>query len=481
MSPTAPDDSTLVEHRSSTCGHNRHNSSRLTLVLTWSDEEPERVGEVVILPRGSWSLGRAVNTSTSATPVVLNQLRPTTVIETGPFRAPRVSRYQLFFDIDSRGARVRCGHRGEMWVNANQVESASISPGDRIRVAGRFSLLACERPAFQKMPANFPEFRFGEADSLGIVGESPAAWSLRRDICDIARRSEHVLLHGPSGSGKELTARALHQLSSRSSEQMVVRSAITIPELTADAELFGNFRDHPSQGTPARPGLMGQANHSNLFLDEVGELPPSIQARLLRVLEDGEYQQLGDSARRHTNARVFAATNLPITNLRPDFCARFPLRIELPSLTRRREDIPLIARHLMRQFADDNPDIRQQFFAADEPRLSEELIDFLVSLPYRTHVREVATVLWESIRRSTGKKLEVPSLFAVYASGHEEPAPKQVAKDRLTGLSREQVMTILQRTGWVREKAWRELGLRNRYQLRRLLSRLNIQPPAKNS
>src|SRR5262249_49824490 len=156
-----------------------------------------------------------------------------------------------------------------------------------------------------------------------------------------AARAGHVLLVGPSGCGKELAAQAIHARSTRASRKLVSRNAATLPPGLIDAELFGNVANYPNAGMAERPGLIGEADGSTLFLDEIGELPETLQAHLLRVLDEGgEYQRLGDARRRKSDLRLVAATNRSIDELKPDLAARLPLRVALHGLDERPEDIP---------------------------------------------------------------------------------------------------------------------------------------------
>ena len=123
---------------------------------------------------------------------------------------------------------------------------------------------------------------------------------------------EHVLVSGESGTGKELLANALHARSSRAKQPLVSRNASTFPETLIDAGLFGNAKNNP--GTPERPGLFGQATDATLFLDEIAELPQTLQTHLLSVLDAGECQRLGEAHARHANLRLIGATN-PRTSL----------------------------------------------------------------------------------------------------------------------------------------------------------------------
>src|SRR5262249_46773968 len=144
----------------------------------------------------------------------------------------------------------------------------------------------------------------------------------------IAPRSGHVIVFGTSGTGKELVAAALHGLSGRSGA-FVARNSVTLPEALVDAELFGNLKGYPNPGMPDRAGLVGAAHGGSLFLDEFGELPLSAQAHLLRVLDAGEYQRLGETGVRRADFRLLAATNRAESAFRQDVLARFDFRLKL--------------------------------------------------------------------------------------------------------------------------------------------------------
>jgi len=328
--------------------------------------------------------------------------------------------------------------------------------------------------------ATYPADRlpaFGDPDPEGIVGESPAAWWLRDQIVFAANRSGHVLLLGVSGTGKELVAGAIHNMSPRRGKQLIARNAATFPEGLIDAELFGNLKDYPNPGTPARPGLIGAADGSTLFLDEIGELPLELQAHLLRALDaNGEYQKLGEVVSRRSDFRLIAATNRSLDQLKPDLVARFKLQIKLPDLNARREDIPLLARHLLRRAASTERDIARFFEASEaglgEPRISLELVRALVQHRYTNHVRELESLLWQSVATSKGDQLR---LTDEVRNALEPAAPASPNEPPTVGLpSRERVSECLQRNQGVRERAWRELGLKNRHVLNRLIKKFGL-------
>lgn len=292
---------------------------------------------------------------------------------------------------------------------------------------------------------------------------------MRARIAMVARSDEHALIHGPSGSGKELTAQAIHRRSRRASKSLVARNAATFPEALIDAELFGNMKNFPNPGMHERKGLFGAANDSTLFLDELGDLPVLLQAHLLRVLDNGEYQRLGESHTRRADVRLLGATNRALTSLRRDLLARFSHRLELVGLDARREDIPLLALHLLREMAAKDSNLTGRFFVEDQPRISSSLMYALLRHDYSAHTRELRELLWRAVAQSSGSTLDWTDEEAEEAEQAEHV--EQVDPGTLT---RAQVVEALERCDGVRERAWRQLGLRSRHQLKRLLHKFEI-------
>jgi two-component system nitrogen regulation response regulator GlnG/two-component system response regulator HydG len=451
------------------------------LVLLWSRDEPERVGEVICLPPGArdriYTVGRAVTVNSDGSiPLTLGQLRPSGRRDTGPFRAAHISRRQLALNHEGEGRlRVEQVGRGSLRLNGHPLMHGVIQPGAIIEAENRITFLYTERPLSWMRPQARDApigFAYGEADPWGLVGESPAAWELRRQAAFLAGRDEHALILGPSGSGKELLVQAIHGQSKRADKRVIARNAATIPEALIDAELFGNLRNYPNAGMPERPGLLGEADGSSLFLDEIGELPPQLQAHLLRVMDHGEYQRLGEPTVRVANLRIIAATNRDPGELKHDFLARFPHRMEINGLDRRPEDALLIARHLLKKIAASDPQVIAPVLSArGEPLLAPELVAALASYSYTTHVRELSELLWRALHATTGPTLGPPrDLVRLSRRRPTAPEPTPVPGT----LTREHVLDVLERCGGVKEVAWRELGLRNRYQLHRLLKKLRI-------
>jgi two-component system nitrogen regulation response regulator GlnG/two-component system response regulator HydG len=378
----------------------------------------------------------------------------------------------------------RCALR----INDEPADEGTLRHADVLELTGQLVLLCVNRPPTLPAP-HAPlyasgSFTFGAADPCGIVGESAAAWRLRERIAFVAARAGHVLVTGASGTGKELVARAIHAGSKRAGP-CIARNAATLPESLVDAELFGNAAGYPNPGMRERPGLIGQADQGTLFLDEIGELPASLQAHLLRVLDrDGEYHRLGESRSRRSDLRLVAATNRPAGALKHDFAARMTLRLEVPGLEDRREDIPLLVAHLLDGIAREDAYLRERFFVRDDagvrPRLEARLVAALVRHAYILHVRELEQLLWCALATSPAEHIaltdevradlaEHPSDAAPASDPTKANPPAHDHRVRPGDLDPAHVQAVLDKHGGVQEKAWRELGLKNRFALIRLV------------
>lgn len=462
----------------------------LGFALLWSRDEPERVGEVALMP-GPKSMVRAVlgregpvddNHDDSVPRLAWMRQRPGRSTPTGELRSPYISRDQLAVTVQGpRLLGVENIGRSPLIHDGYQVHQALLTIGDIIELHKRALLICVERPLVLPGDPDMPVHTFGEADADGIVGESLAAWELRRSIGFMAPRNGHVLVRGASGTGKELVAQAIHRLSPRCRKTLISRNAATFPETLIDAELFGNARGYPNAGMPERPGLVGEADGSTLFLDEFAELPQALQTHLLRLLDAGEYTRLGDSRPRRSDFRLVAATNRPESALKEDVLARFRLRIEIPGLTARREDIPLVARHLLRSAARRDPDIARRYFPegdpAHNPRISRKLVEHLVRHRYSTHVRELDAMLWRAMSNSRGDELSLwprsdPAMPAADAAAPESTPPAAPRSDvDPSSIPPEVIQECLDRHDGQQEPVWRELGLSSRHVLTRLVRR----------
>jgi DNA-binding NtrC family response regulator len=199
-----------------------------------------------------------------------------------------------------------------------------------------------ERPAPAKQ--KLPEF----------VGDAPCLLEVSRRIRLVAPRSTPVLIEGPTGSGKELVAEALHRLSTRSRKPLVVINCAAIPETLLEAELFGHTRGAFTGAVQGRVGRIEAADGGTLFLDEIGELPLALQAKLLRFVERGELQRVGENDTVHVDVRLVAATHRPLAqqtqagNFRADLYYRLAVfLIRTPPLSAHLEDLPELVKHFL--------------------------------------------------------------------------------------------------------------------------------------
>lgn len=452
----------------------RRTDEILALVVVWCREAPERIGEVLLPdaeaePTGGWLFGRGVR---GPDRLLLVRQRAGHNHVTAPLELPRVSQEQLRIrGIDRETLELHNIGRRTLLIDGSEIKGPRrVREGAVVELRGQLLLLAARRPI--ELPAlELPDSlspSFGSPDAFGLLGESPPAWALRGQIWFAAQRDVHVLIQGPSGVGKELVAQAIHSLSNRGARPLVARNAATLPESLIDAELFGNLRDYPNPGTPERPGLVGAADRSSLLLDEIGELSHPLQAHLLRLLDRGEYQRLGEAQTRRSNLRLIAATNRPLAELKHDLAARLRLRVSIPALAARREDIGLLIPHLIRRMAGEDPLLARRFFAdgdpSGHPRVDAGLVRELLGREYPTNVRELESALWTAMMHSVvADHSQVQAPETAELPGASEVDPRS--------LTREQIELALTHADGVQDRAWRLLGLRNRYQLIRLLKK----------
>ena len=443
------------------------------LVLAWSFDEPDRLGEVVPVAQPT-AIGRGGPLDDDPYPrTTLHQLRPGQIVAGAPIGSARIGRRQLL--VEPRGedaVHVRSIGPARVRVAGKQVTEATARAGDIVEIHNAAVFLVTSRlaelPATTAPVASFP---YGAPDPFGMIGESEIAWKLREAIAFAAQTTRHVLVLGESGVGKELAARAVHGLSARRDRRLIARNAATIPEALLDAELFGNVKNYPNPGMAERAGLIGEADESTLFLDEIGELPETCQVHLLRVLDSGgEYHRLGEAHARRSSFRLVAATNRPLEMLKHDFLARFTHRIALPGLAERRDDVPLMLADILRRTARDNPTIAARFFERRkgeiaEPRLAPDLVVRLLRHPFTHHVRELERLVWLALGTADADYI---GLTPAVEQELEQSAEAEVDA---TELDRDTIARALVEHGRSPTRTAKALGLKNRYVLLRLLKK----------
>lgn len=241
-------------------------------------------------------------------------------------------------------------------------------------------------------------------DELGIIGESEATREVVELVMSIAPTTISVLITGESGSGKEVFARALHQLSPRKNKSMISVNCGAIPEGLLESELFGHEKGAFTGAISTKKGFFELADGGTIFLDEIGEMPIQTQVRLLRVLETGEFMRVGSGELRTVDARVVAATNRDLGRMvqqkqfRKDLYYRLKaVTIFLPPLRERREDVPL----LIEKFTKDVLKNENLTFAG----YTEEALDMLRRYNWPGNVRELRNFVETAIVLARGQKV----------------------------------------------------------------------------
>jgi DNA-binding NtrC family response regulator len=236
----------------------------------------------------------------------------------------------------------------------------------------------------------------------GLVGHSRVMRDLFQLLETVAATSSTVLITGETGTGKELAARAIHHNSPRRANRFVAINCSAIPETLLEAELFGHVRGAFTGAVGTRQGRLEQANKGTLFLDEVGTMSPALQAKLLRVLQEREFERVGDSHTIKIDVRVIAATHSDLTRLvaeglfREDLFYRLNvIPVQLPPLRDRRDDVPLLVQHFLQKLSADS--------GRATVTVSQEALRSLMAYPWPGNVRQLENAVERAIAFSHGR------------------------------------------------------------------------------
>src|SRR6185295_7059941 len=269
---------------------------------------------------------------------------------------------------------------------------------------------AMERRRLQQHIGALSEELRGRYDFGAIVGQDPTVLSMLKLVSQVADSDATVLIEGESGTGKELVARAVHFNSRRRAKPFVAVNCGALPENLLEAELFGHMRGAFTGAVRDNPGWFQRAEGGTLLLDEVGELTPSLQVKLLRVLENGEYSPVGSTQIRQADVRIVAATNRDLETLvregkvRQDFLYRLKVvEVRLPALRERRSDLPVLIRHFLGRLAGRRGEEKKK-------RLSREAEALLLAYDYPGNIRELQNVLQRAILLAEGPVIEARHL-----------------------------------------------------------------------
>lgn len=335
-----------------------------------------------------------------------------------------VSRLHLELQIMPERLVLRDRSRGGTFIGDWQVKEMYLLAPETLCLIGRSRLLlrlGSEEQAQNRYPSK-------EHDPLvALVGESPPMQTLHRLIRKVAPFQETVLLAGETGTGKELVADAIHQLSPRRYRPVVKLNCAALPRDLIESELFGVGK-RVATGVAEHPGKFELARDGTLFLDEIGELPLDLQPKLLRVLEQGEVQRVGAKETLKVDVRVIAATNRDLGAMvkagtfREDLFHRLHvLPIRLPPLRERSADIPLLVRHFLDQFA--------RRYGKSPADLSPASLELLGRCSWPGNVRELQNAIHRGAVYAEGPAIDVGEFLAV---AQDSQAPPDATESPLT-------------------------------------------------
>lgn len=297
-----------------------------------------------------------------------------------------------------------------------------------------------------------------------IIGESPAMQALFRLIERAGPSEKPILIQGASGTGKELVARALHQASSRCNKPMVVINCAALPENLLESELFGHEKGSFTGAIAAKPGLFEVADSGTLFIDEIGELPTPLQAKLLRVLEDGSLRRVGSLQERRVSVRILAATNRDLRDevnagrFREDLFYRIDvMNIRMPTLVERKGDIPLLVNH----------------FLGPAWNIEPQALSAIEAYGWPGNVRQLINVI------DRAKIMADDQVIGLWDLPDEVAQPQETTSrpdaDDLATMTRAHVVDTLRSERGNKARSARRLGI-SRRSLYRLLEKHNIRP-----
>jgi DNA-binding NtrC family response regulator len=312
-----------------------------------------------------------------------------------------------------------------------------------------------------------------------IIGKSAAMQKVFDVIGRIAATRTNILLVGESGTGKEMIARAIHYAGPRKDAPFVAINCGALPETLLESELFGHERGAYTGAVTRERGLLVSADTGTMFLDEIGDMPLSMQTKFLRVLEDWEVRPVGGSTVRKIDVRVVSASKTDLSKcvergtFREDLYYRLNVvTLDLPPLRERAEDMPLLIAHLLRRAAAEQ--------GREAPRVSREAMDAILRFPWPGNVRELEHVIERAIILAEGPEIalrDLPPHVATHAGQAATGGDGYAATTTLEDVEKQHILRVLQHVEWKRALAADTLGI-NRRTLYRKIQEYRIEEPS---
>ncbi len=304
-----------------------------------------------------------------------------------------------------------------------------------------------------------------------IIGSSPTIRSILSQVKQVAKSTATILIQGESGTGKELVAKAIHAYSDRCNKPFITVDCTAIPDQIIESELFGHEKGAFTGAWRDKRGLVDEANHGTLFLDEIGELNTGMQAKLLRLLQEGEYKPVGGVHTKHADVRFVAATNHDLKELvvqkrfREDLFYRLNvIALRLPALRERRGDLPLLVQHFVKQYSKrNNKEIRG---------IEPEAMSMLMSRQWPGNVRELENVIERGAVLCESERIRLEDVMTDGAQTMSRPyfdeavfrlSFREAKEAVIRAFHRQYIHAILQQNRGNISKAAEQAGLQRQY------------------
>jgi PAS domain S-box-containing protein len=315
----------------------------------------------------------------------------------------------------------------------------------------------------------------GRYNLHNMVGKSHKLQRIFRLLDELMNTDTTVLIRGETGTGKELVAKALHYGGVRAPRPMVTVNCSALPENLLESELFGHVKGAFTGALKDRVGRFQAAHGGTLFLDEVGDIPPNLQLKLLRILQEKTFERVGDSTTYQVDVRVIAATNcdlkkkVSLGEFREDLYYRLKVvEIPLPPLRERREDIPLLINHFLTIF--------NQSFNKSIEEISQDALKIFMSYPWPGNVRELQHAIEHAFVLCNSPTITLEHLPEEIKDDSPQEAPAPADRPKISSLQPPDVLKALVQTGWNKAKAARLLGI-SRPTLYQLIKLHKLRPP----